>query len=322
MEPTEPTAKAKKPDLLDEWELERWIEEIRKNPRRPPAGSKLTQGAGKGVLKLKLSRPGVDYSGGVIYSGPSMLERGVDVACIMTFTSSNAKTGGMRQTTIIRTDLNPWDARTCGRDKTVCGSCPQRPFLGGGCYVSMQSLLSIWDKLNRLPPYGYPLVPFDMLGNRFFEGLTVRIGTYGDPTAVPIRVWYKLLGTGNLAGWTGYTHQWRNFPDFKTFCMASVDSKAEAEEASSLGWRYFRSRPWDSSEKLLPHEFICPAANESPLPKHKRLHCADCRLCGGTEGRSGKSAGNPVIKAHGTCQKRHKSLNGLALWPGIDSCGD
>ena len=66
----------------------------------------------------------------------------------------------------------------------------------------------------------------------------VRLGTYGDPAAVPASIWSDLVAYSD--GHTGYTHQWRTSPGLRGLCMASVDSEEEAIEAWALGWRTFR----------------------------------------------------------------------------------
>lgn len=249
-------------------------------------------------------------TGVLIYDGPSMLT-GEHIVCILTFGSLNKKTGGMAQTTILRPDVTPGGARSCGADVAMCGFCPQRPFLGGGCYVSPKALSSAWQKLQQPSPYGYPSVPYGMLDSGLFDGLNIRIGTYGDPAAVPLRIWLKLLG-GAIGGWTGYTHLWRDFPDFKDFCMASVDSPEEAVQAQRRGWRTFRTRPVSGHTPLLEGEFICFASPEHP--KARKLQCYECLLCSGTRGRVVDPFYHPVIVAHGARKKRHVSLGGLSGW--------
>ena len=70
--------------------------------------------------------------GVILYEGPSMLDRSVDIVCIATGIrqpSSNAKTGPMVQTWIMRQDTAPHDAQRTGEDEAVCGDCKLRPFL-------------------------------------------------------------------------------------------------------------------------------------------------------------------------------------------------
>lgn len=50
-------------------------------------------------------------------------------------------------------------------------------------------------------------------------GLPVRLGTYGDPAAVPTVVWQTVLAQSAMH--TGYTHQWRTCDQtLAHWCMA------------------------------------------------------------------------------------------------------
>lgn len=151
---------------------------------------------------------------------------------------------------------------------------------------------------------------------RYFGPLPVRIGSYGDPAAVPTRVWAELVRYQKH--WTGYTHLWqskdrhddgiiRADPDLKKYCMASVDTPEEREAAHELGWRTFMVVP----EERAPHipevqealygarrDILCPATD--PHPK-RNATCSTCLLCRGT------SAPAPSIWeiAHGTNKENH-----------------
>jgi hypothetical protein len=100
----------------------------------------------------------------------------------------------------------------------------------------------------------------------------VRVGTYGDPAAVPDHVWTDLLA--EAATWTAYTHQkpWR--PDI---AMQSADSHAEARDHWAAGRRTFRViTGLDDLDKA--NETLCPASKEAG----RRVQCAACRLCKGS----------------------------------------
>lgn len=67
-------------------------------------------------------------NGVVIYRGPSMLD-GAPIICValgLAAASTNAKTGALVQTLIIREDLSPTDAIQQGLDASVCGTCIHR----------------------------------------------------------------------------------------------------------------------------------------------------------------------------------------------------
>lgn len=206
--------------------------------------------------------------------------------------SDNSKTGNMMQTYILRQDMHPLDAVRTGADAAVCGTCSLRPIEGGACYVRVgQGPATVYKTWRR---GGYPLCddPASLAVDRM-----VRLGAYGDPAAVPFRIWKALVSKAE--GHTGYTHQWRN-PALKPaqrrgiakLCMASVESEAEAREARAAGMRYFRVRL--PQGKVGPREMVCPASDEAG----KRLTCLTCGVCDGTaEGR--ESRASVVIVVHG-----------------------
>jgi len=62
----------------------------------------------------------------------------------------NTKTGRMAQLWILRPNQPPTDAQATGADAAVCGNCPLRPALGGGCYVvTAQAPQSVWRSWRR-----------------------------------------------------------------------------------------------------------------------------------------------------------------------------
>jgi hypothetical protein len=120
-------------------------------------------------------------------------------------------------------------------------------------------------------------------------GMEVRIGSYGDPGVVPIKIWIQL--TAKTTGWTGYTHMWKTAnPHLSAFCMASVETAAEATEAQLSGYRTFRV-----AAKRVAGEMPCPAA-----PEKSRVQCISCPLkCSGGNGTS------IFIAPHGAGAKNH-----------------
>lgn len=206
----------------------------------------------------RLVKSSTAEGGFVFYDGPSIFD-GQRIVAIALLSSGNAKTGNLVQTVMIRPDRNTNDARRDGSDESVCADCEQRPYAlhttgcGGGCYVSAQMLGTIWKGYERgLYRTVEPQFLMEAMDGRF-----VRVGTYGDPAALPVEVWWQLLEYAPL--WTGYTRQWRqgvNWPipetesEFKRrestmqqFCMASVFDPPEYAEATEAGWRTFRTRP-------------------------------------------------------------------------------
>jgi hypothetical protein len=232
-------------------------------------------------------------NGAVIYEGPSMIDGQhiIAIAVGLANASSNRKTGNMIQTYILRADQSPIDAVNSGADVSICGDCKLRGIVENGknkrrrCYVNLgQGPLSVWLAWTR---GNYPIWDgFDV------SGRLVRLGTYGDPMAVPHIVWRSFLK--HASGWTGYTHQWKR-PSagfYARYCMASVDSEDEAREAIALGWRTFRVAMPGHIERLR-FEAVCPASAEAG----KKLTCETCRACDGT---ASGTRGSIVIQAHGS----------------------
>lgn len=238
--------------------------------------------------------------GYVIYQGPSELD-GKPIVVIATGFgegSTNVKTGAMIQTWIMRADISPLEATHSGEDSSICGLCPHRGVTVlqedgttrnrlRSCYVlTFQAPLSIWRAYKRgsyEDATGWE--PADIAA--LFKERVVRLGAYGDPAAVPERVW--AYATLEAAKWAGYTHQWRSLPAtslLRTLVMASADSEMDALHAQTVGWRTFRV-----GESRLENEVTCPASEEGG----KKTTCDKCALCQGAY----KEAKNIVIRPHG-----------------------
>lgn len=243
-------------------------------------------------------------TGYVIYRGPSLLT-GAPIVAVALLGSDNRKTGNMVQTYILADGINPVEAARSGADEAVCGDCKHRPANGGACYVTLiHGPSSVHRALQR---GAYPEAQPAAVG-AMVEGRMVRLGTYGDPAAVPVEVWEALIA--HAAGRTGYTHQWRNeaLPAahrarLAALVMASVDTRDEAAQARGLGLRYFRIRTAD--EALQSREFVCPASDEAG----KRTTCAACGACSGT--KRGAVQASPVIVVHGTKAGRFAAQRSL-----------
>ncbi len=237
----------------------------------------------------------------VLFRGPSLLD-GSPILCVATglrSPSKNTATGPMIQTWIMRADVDPVTARRSGQDASVCGDCALR---AGACYVLVyQAPLQVWKQAQA---GAYP--PFARRYEYLFREREIRLGSYGDPAAVPTRIWKRVF---SLAGsHTGYTHQWRTCDqDLQRYLMASVETPQQLQEARALGWRTFRVRL--ASEPLLPGEFVCPKSHEYELEHGYRLLCIQCRACGGGAW-TGQST--PVTIVHGSALVLHQ-FNRLSL---------
>ncbi len=172
--------------------------------------------------------------GYVLYQGPSRLN-GEPIVAIATMRTANVKTGSMVQTWILTAEVSPEQAVKTGADEAVCGSCPHRHFLNGGCYVvPFQAPRAVWESWRR-GLYREAWEP------EAFKGMRVRLGSYGDPAAVPAEVWQEMLKYAEAS--TGYTHQVhrREFQqELLTRLMVSADTPAAALKAHAEGLRTFR----------------------------------------------------------------------------------
>jgi len=197
----------------------------------------------------------------ILWKGKSLIDgkRIMVVANGVYKTSKNSKTGDMIQTYILRRDIHPMLARRMGEDYSICGNCMHRE--QSTCYVNLA--------------HGPIKVFYAYLDNRYkkfepedielFRDKNIRIGSYGDPAAVPYKVWKNICKV--TKSFTGYTHQWSNCNQkLKKLCMASVDTienyTQEYHKAQSMGWRTFRIRESESNH-LMENEFICPASKEA-----------------------------------------------------------
>lgn len=230
-----------------------------------------------------------------VWRGPSAID-GKPVAVVVTHLTEapmNRKIGDMAQAWILPVDVAPVEAARNGEDARVCGTCRFRPSEKGGCYVQ------IWATSQRVwwawSHGSYP--PGPLLLDK-----PLRIGAWGDPGAVPLEVWRDLV-LPFVPAWTAYTHRWVHL-DARAwgFCMASVDSPAEARRAQTRGWRTFRVRL--DGAPLVEGERICPSAEEAPT--HGRVACDKCRLCDGTAVRASKPS--IAIIAHGQAIRRAEDV--------------
>jgi len=206
----------------------------------------------------------------IIYDGPSMLN-GKPIVAILTNINNpsvNTKTGDMAQATIMPKGIKPSDAVKTGEDDAVCGDCNRRPSTAKAnglkpCYVNPRAPNSIHRAYER---------------GSYSTGIPeqlrkpMRLGMWGDPAAMPYEIAKGLADSAPKH--TGYTHRWRDFPEFSSICMASVDTEAQRLEANALGFRTYRVR--DVGAPLMDGEIACPESDKS-----RNIQCADCGLCAG-----------------------------------------
>ncbi len=239
-------------------------------------------------------------NGVIIYQGPSKLDGQpiVVVAVGLKNNSTNTKTGAMVQTYILRADVNPMEAVKTGADASICGACPHRgdgTGKGRSCYVTLvhgpRGVFKAFE--NGSYPVMAPRDAAELCKDRM-----VRLGTYGDPAAVPIYVWRALLAQSK--GHTGYTHQWKTTaPQWSALVMASADTPDEMTAAQAKGYRTFRVSPV-GGQAMAGLEILCPASEEAG----RKTTCEQCRACMGTAGKAKVSI---YIPAHGI-GKKHVAL--------------
>ena len=126
------------------------------------------------------------------------------------------------------------------------------------------------------------------------QGRKVRLGSYGDPAAVPSYIWESLISEAKL--YNAYSHQSGiKTADFRSdMYMYSADSEEEARAAWAKGMRTFRTLN-DTSEIIEDQEIICPGSKEGG----RVTTCSNCGLCGGTS----VSAKNIAMVMHGSTKK-------------------
>jgi len=211
----------------------------------------------------------------VLYDGPSKIDGKpiVVVASCINVKSENAKTGDVIQTHILVKDEHPGVARKKGLDVSVCGNCPGRKHgKDRDCYVILCGESAAWVKQKAGEA---PQILRDEW--KLFANKPVRLGTYGNPSAMPFKLAMKIAKSG-LAH-LGYDFRWRTIhKSWSKIVMASVRSLKEKEEAKAKGFRTFRQL--SPNEKVLPGELLCPASKEAKT--HGKIQCADCLLCCGT----------------------------------------
>ena len=219
--------------------------------------------------------------GYIAYEGPSEIDGAPIVVIInkIDTDSKNDKTGAIVQSFIIRSDVDPVQALQTGDDVSICGQCEHRPVLArksgkAQCYVKVaKSVLSVYNAYRR----GRYIKADAATIAAALQGKIVRIGTYGDPAAAPVRIWTQI--TRYAFGRRGYTHQWDmagfDVDAWAPLVMASADNIDQAAKANLLGMRVFRV---SQGIDVQPGEASCPASAEAG----RRSTCAKCTLCAGT----------------------------------------
>jgi hypothetical protein len=241
--------------------------------------------------------------GYIAYEGPSEIDGAPIVVIVnkINDASKNGKTGDIVQSFIIRSDVNPVQALQTGADASICGQCEHRPVLARKtgkvpCYVQVaKSVLSVYNAYLR----GRYVKADPATIAKALAGKVVRIGTYGDGAAAPVKMWTQI--TRYAAGVRGYTHQWENdnfdHAAWSPLAMASADTLEQAALANLYGMRVFRVSVGVDRQ---PGETVCPAGAEGG----KKSTCAKCTLCSGTR----ITARDVVIADHAAGHDRRRVI--------------
>lgn len=235
----------------------------------------------------------------LIWRGASRYDESANIRAVLVWNSKNIKTGNMVQLFILPDKTAPHKAVKSGKDHAICGTCPQRPALGGGCYVAVfQGPLSTWkaSRKKRLVPLEETLSRLALRASKQERGPVLRLGAYGDVAALPVELVRALVDAvkGRV---TGYTHGWTalglaGVEHLRDSCMLSVESEEMARTAQAAGWRTFRGRPAESAD--MPGEITCPTEYR------EETQCISCGLCKGAS----LPARNISIPVHGFAEKR------------------
>lgn len=237
----------------------------------------------------------------IIYEGPSLID-GSPIVAIAQVKSGNRKTGDMVQTWILRSDIDPITASRTGADSAICGDCPHKgkpsdKATGWAkdrtCYVNLLFAPNGVYKAYKRGAYEVARVPDNIATIGLGRG--VRLGSYGDPAAVPSYIWESLTRYAEFV--TAYTHNPINPMPHKI--MTSADNAAQAQEAWDKGERTFRVVS-DLAQIIKGKEVLCPASDEAG----NRATCASCKLCGGNNIK----AKSVAIVAHGASKRKAKEL--------------
>ena len=234
-------------------------------------------------------------TGYLVYEGPSAMDPSAPIAVIVNrihTKATNAKTGAMVQSFIIRTDMKPNEALKSKQDHAVCGCCPYAG--ANGCYVSIKMVCSVYAAYKR---GSYKRATSEEVGQIVSERIRtghvagLRCGSYGDPAAAPFEVWEPMVQLVRDAGGktSGYTHQWSDRyaymgrtadPRYRQLLMASAHGPVDAILANADGWRAFTV--FDSEEAFrLSGMALCPASKEAGF----RRTCGTCGSQSACNGR-------------------------------------
>lgn len=251
------------------------------------------------------------------YVGPSRFT-GREVHGIIT-TRSNGKVGGAAGLIFVSPGVvtkgakgpgAPWfHAHKSGSQNLhdACGLCP----LGAGndCYVqsNVQTASQPGAAIND--------DEFLAAARRAVWKSGLRSAVAGDAACLPEPAFRALKAevdfwAGGRCKWLGYTHD-HTATWLQGTHVASCESLEQAAELRAQGWRTFTAIGPDAAEESdgvltfrLPHgTFLCPASHEAGVVRGRKLTCAECWACTGTDTLPVDKP-HPVTLRHGTKDHR------------------
>jgi hypothetical protein len=246
-------------------------------------------------MKVKTKQ---ETRGFIMYEGKSLLGGDDQIVCIAVLKSENKKTGKMVQVYIIPKDVGPIEAIKAGKNFGACGTCPlqgeyalifkknggmEKRFVNRVCYVNLGHGPSTVYQAYMAGKYKHYVKRHH---EKYIAGRKVRIGAYGDPAAIPLKLVKYLAYISS--GWTGYSHQmfWvRHAAELANYVMASCHTPAQHAEARRRGWRSFVAIPKGGQA---PERSV-----ECPHYTHG-VNCETCLLCDGNN----KQAKDVYVIAH------------------------
>lgn len=238
----------------------------------------------------------------ILYQGASLIN-GQPIVALAQSDSTNKKTGNMIQTFILDATVDPLEASRTGRDSSICGSCPHRGTPNNNdkgqatnrtCYVTLAHAPLGKYKAYKKGVYGTKTATLKEIAE-FGSLQGVRLGTYGDPCAVPNEIWKALINKALYS--TAYTHAAIN--PMPESIMTSTDNLKQSIDAWGRNERTFRVIS-HVDQLYKRREVLCPASEEMG----KRATCASCKLCGGAS----VNAKSIAIVAHGTSKRKAKEI--------------
>ena len=238
----------------------------------------------------------------ILYQGASLIN-GQPIVALAQSDSTNKKTGNMIQTFILDATVDPLEASRTGRDSSICGSCPHRGTPNNNdkgqatnrtCYVTLAHAPLGKYKAYKKGVYGTKTATLKEIAE-FGSLQGVRLGTYGDPCAVPNEIWKALINKALYS--TAYTHAAIN--PMPESIMTSTDNLKQSIDAWGRNERTFRVIS-HVDQLYKRREILCPASEEMG----KRATCASCKLCGGAS----VNAKSIAIVAHGTSKRKAKEI--------------